>query len=162
MLCRFLDEMVAVRLTYLEPRQGFVWVDPPTNNYVDEKINAKLKMLSIPPSDLCSDHDFIRRASLDLCAVLLARCGHMQGKQMSQRIDRSMHLRALASLGAVVAGPPSRLRRRLQGAAIHDHRRRLWLGSGELTQQRAHILHQDLEDPGPHPALRLLIDRRPR
>jgi hypothetical protein len=69
-LCRYLESLETVRLTYLEPRPGFVWVDPPTNNYVDEKINAKLKMLSIPPSDICSDHDFIRRASLDLCAVL--------------------------------------------------------------------------------------------
>ncbi len=69
-LCRYLESLETVRLTYLEPRQGFVWVDPPTSNYVDEKINAKLKMLSIPPSEVCSDHDYIRRASLDLCAVL--------------------------------------------------------------------------------------------
>src|ERR1700720_1039909 len=80
---------------------------------------------------------------------------------MTQRIDRRMHLRSLAPLGAIVSGPRSRLRRRLQGAAMHDHRRRLRLSPRELAQQRTHILHQHLEDPSPHPALRLLIDRRP-
>src|ERR1700722_196185 len=80
---------------------------------------------------------------------------------MTQRIDRRMYLRALASLGAIVSGPRSRLRRRLQRAAIDDHRRRLRLAPCELAQQRTHVLHQDLEDPGPYPALRLLIDRRP-
>src|ERR1700721_2775123 len=46
---------------------------------------------------------------------------------MTQGIARPMHLRSLAPLGAIVSGPRSRLRRRLQGAAIHDHRRRLRL-----------------------------------
>src|ERR1700722_15231791 len=78
---------------------------------------------------------------------------------MTQRIDRRMYLRALASLGAIVSGPRSRLRRRLQRAAIDDHRRRLRLAPCELAQQRTHVPPQDLEDPGPYPALRLLIDR---
>jgi hypothetical protein len=69
-LCRYLDVLQAVRLTYLEPRKGFVWHDPPANNFVDTHVFAKLRMLSIPPSDLCSDQEFIRRASLDVCAVL--------------------------------------------------------------------------------------------
>ena len=69
-LCRYLEIMQTVRLTYLEPRQGFVWKDVPETNYVDKHAFAKLKMLSIPPSDLCTDQEFIRRASLDLCAVL--------------------------------------------------------------------------------------------
>jgi hypothetical protein len=69
-LCRYLDIMETVRLTYLEPRAGFVWKDVPENNYVDKHVFAKLKMLSLPPSDLCTDQEFIRRACLDLCAVL--------------------------------------------------------------------------------------------
>ncbi len=69
-LCRYLDIMETVRLTYLEPREGFVWKDVPENNYVDKHVFAKLKMLSIPPSDLCTDQEFIRRAYLDLCAIL--------------------------------------------------------------------------------------------
>jgi hypothetical protein len=69
-LCRYLLVMETVRLTYLEPKPGFVWSNPPEQNYVDKHVFAKLKMLNIPPSDVCSDEEFIRRASLDLCGVL--------------------------------------------------------------------------------------------
>jgi hypothetical protein len=69
-LCRYLMELQTVRLTYLEPRDGFVWADPPQNNYIDKFVFAKLKMLSIPPSDLCTDAEFIRRAYLDVCGML--------------------------------------------------------------------------------------------
>jgi hypothetical protein len=69
-LCRYLMELQTVRLTYLEPRPGFVWPNPPENNYIDKFVFAKLKMLSIPPSDVCTDQEFIRRAYLDLCGML--------------------------------------------------------------------------------------------
>jgi hypothetical protein len=69
-LCRYLQELHPVRLTYLEPKQGFAWVNPPENNYVDKYVFAKLKMLSIAPSDLCTDQEFVRRAYLDLCGIL--------------------------------------------------------------------------------------------
>jgi hypothetical protein len=69
-LCRYLDQLQAVRFTYLEPKAGFKWVSPPENNYVDKHVFAKLKMLSIQPSGLCSDQEFIRRAYLDVCGIL--------------------------------------------------------------------------------------------
>jgi hypothetical protein len=69
-LCRYLMELQTVRLTYLEPRKGFAWPNPPENNYVDRFVFAKLKMLSIPPSELCTDQEFIRRVYLDLCGIL--------------------------------------------------------------------------------------------
>ncbi|HJT78666.1 MAG TPA: DUF1549 domain-containing protein, partial [Gemmataceae bacterium] len=69
-LCRYLEQMETVRLMYLETRPDFVWTNPPENNYVDKYVNAKLKLLSIPPSDLCTDQEFIRRAYLDLCGIL--------------------------------------------------------------------------------------------
>src|SRR5205807_202913 len=50
--------------------KGFAWTNPPEANYVDKLVFAKLKMLSIPPSDLCTDQEFVRRAYLDLCGVL--------------------------------------------------------------------------------------------
>src|SRR5207249_1563878 len=52
-LCRYLDEMLSVRLTYLEPKKGFAWANPPESNYVDKHVFAKLKMLSIQPSEVC-------------------------------------------------------------------------------------------------------------
>jgi hypothetical protein len=69
-LCRYLMELVPVRLTYLEPKAGFVWSNPPEKNYVDKHTFAKLKMLNIQPSELCSDQEFIRRAYLDVCGIL--------------------------------------------------------------------------------------------
>jgi hypothetical protein len=69
-LCRYLMELVPVRLTYLEPKAGFAWNNPPEANYVDKHTFAKLKMLNILPSDLCTDQEFIRRAYLDVCGVL--------------------------------------------------------------------------------------------
>src|SRR5262249_20929232 len=56
-LCRYLDIMETVRLTYLEPKAGFTWADPPAVNYVDKHVFAKLKLLSLPPSDLCTDNE---------------------------------------------------------------------------------------------------------
>jgi hypothetical protein len=69
-LARYLDEMLSVRLTYLEPKKDFHWSNPPESNYVDRHIFAKLKMLSITPSDLCSDQEYVRRAYMDLCGIL--------------------------------------------------------------------------------------------
>lgn len=69
-LCRYLDELQAVRLTYLEPKKDFAWSNPPEHNYVDQHVFAKLKMLSILPSDVCTDQEFIRRVYLDLGGIL--------------------------------------------------------------------------------------------
>jgi hypothetical protein len=69
-LCRYLDVLQAIRLTYLEPRKGFQWPNPPENNFVDTHTFAKLKMLSLPPSELCTDEEFVRRVYLDLCGIL--------------------------------------------------------------------------------------------
>jgi hypothetical protein len=69
-LCRYLEELVPVRITYLEPKQGFAWSNPPEHNYIDKHAFAKLKLLNIQPSDLCTDQEFIRRAYMDLCGIL--------------------------------------------------------------------------------------------
>jgi hypothetical protein len=44
--------------------------DVGANNKIDELVNAKLKELGIPPSDLCTDAEFLRRASFDAIGVL--------------------------------------------------------------------------------------------
>jgi hypothetical protein len=69
-LVRYLEQMVTVRLTYLETKKDFVWANPPESNYVDHFAFAKLKMLSINPSDVCTDQEFVRRAYLDVCGIL--------------------------------------------------------------------------------------------
>ncbi|MFT7633255.1 MAG: hypothetical protein ACI87E_004310, partial [Mariniblastus sp.] len=42
----------------------------PENNYIDTLVNKKFRKLRILPSDLCSDSEFLRRVSLDICGVL--------------------------------------------------------------------------------------------
>jgi hypothetical protein len=69
-LCRYLDRIECVRLTYVEPRKDFRWSAPPENNYVDRHNFAKLKLLNLLPSDLCTDQEFVRRVYLDLCGIL--------------------------------------------------------------------------------------------
>jgi Protein of unknown function (DUF1553)/Protein of unknown function (DUF1549) len=69
-LCRYLEQMISVRLTYLEPRKGFRWRNPPASNYVDRAVFNKLKMLNILPSELCTDQEFLRRVYLDVCGIL--------------------------------------------------------------------------------------------
>ncbi|HLN29054.1 MAG TPA: DUF1549 and DUF1553 domain-containing protein [Gemmataceae bacterium] len=69
-LCRYLDEMYSLRLTYLQTKKDFKWVSPAQNNYIDKFVFDKLKMLSIQPSELCSDQEFVRRVHLDVCGVL--------------------------------------------------------------------------------------------
>jgi Protein of unknown function (DUF1553)/Protein of unknown function (DUF1549) len=69
-LCRYLEEMRSVRITYLEPRAGFAWSDPPAANYVDRHVFAKLRQMTIQPSDLCTDAEFVRRVYLDVCGLL--------------------------------------------------------------------------------------------
>ncbi|MCS6865608.1 MAG: DUF1553 domain-containing protein [Gemmataceae bacterium] len=64
-LCRYLEEMVAVRLTYLEQRPDFRWTHPPEVNFVDTHVFAKLQQMSLLPSELCTDSEFVRRAYLD-------------------------------------------------------------------------------------------------
>jgi hypothetical protein len=69
-LCRYLDAVRSVRLLRLQPDEHFRWPNPPENNYIDHHVFAKLKMLGIAPSDLCTDQEFLRRAYLDICGML--------------------------------------------------------------------------------------------
>jgi hypothetical protein len=46
------------------------FANAPRNNFVDEHILKKLELLRIPPSAMCTDAEFIRRAFLDTCGIL--------------------------------------------------------------------------------------------
>ena len=67
---RYLDQLVVAPVTILKPVAGFVWPNPPTNNRIDQLLQARQQLLQIVPSDLCSDGEFIRRLSLDVLGVL--------------------------------------------------------------------------------------------
>ncbi len=53
-----------------QPAGAFARLQP--GGFIDELILAKLKLLNLPPSGVCTDAEFIRRSSLDACGVLPA------------------------------------------------------------------------------------------
>src|SRR5207248_3415233 len=106
-LCRYLEEMVAVRVTYLEPREGFAWPNPPEANYVDRHVYAKLKQMSIAPSELCTDDEFLRRAYLDCVGRLptpdeaRAFLADTDAKKRDKLIDQLVELPEFADFWAL-------------------------------------------------------------
>ena len=66
---RFDKFTVGMEITVL-PEESIAWPDPPTNNYIDELVFAKLKDLQIVPSGLASDEQFLRRVTIDLTGGL--------------------------------------------------------------------------------------------
>jgi hypothetical protein len=68
-LARYEGAYAATTLTVMGDRTGFAWQEPESWGRVDELSAAKWKRLKIRPSELCSDADFIRRASLDLTGL---------------------------------------------------------------------------------------------
>jgi hypothetical protein len=69
-MARYEKHTVGVPFIVLPKSFAFKWKDTPAVNYIDELIYAKLKLLRIQPSELCSDAEYIRRVSLDVCGVL--------------------------------------------------------------------------------------------
>ncbi len=69
-MCRFDTHTVGTDVIVLPKDVEFTWNEIPENNYIDQRIHEKLRNLRIQPSELCSDVEFIRRASLDICGTV--------------------------------------------------------------------------------------------
>jgi hypothetical protein len=69
-LVRYLDKQAPVRLAFIPARPDFAWRKTSANNFIDDHVFAKLKMLRLNASPLCIDNEFIRRACLDLLGLL--------------------------------------------------------------------------------------------
>ncbi|MFN0018693.1 MAG: DUF1549 domain-containing protein [Pirellulaceae bacterium] len=72
-LVRYLDHIDTVSFTFLRDVPGFAWSNPPEQNFIDAHVSAKLKQLQLPPAELCTDNEFIRRVHLDLLGILPER-----------------------------------------------------------------------------------------
>ncbi|QDT52690.1 WD domain, G-beta repeat [Caulifigura coniformis] len=68
-LARYEGAYAATTVTAMGERGGFAWVDPPTWGEVDRLVAEKWKRVKVLPSDLCTDHEFIRRLYLDLTGL---------------------------------------------------------------------------------------------
>ena len=69
-IVRYLEFIQTPLLTFVRDVDDFVWNDPPTLNYVDEKVDQKLRQLQYLPADICSDEVFVRRVYLDVLGTL--------------------------------------------------------------------------------------------
>ena len=69
-MCRFSTHTVGADFIVLPKDVEFKWKDVPENNYIDTRINEKLRNLRVQPSEICSDAEFIRRASIDICGIV--------------------------------------------------------------------------------------------
>jgi hypothetical protein len=69
-MARFETHTVGSDFIVLPKDARFEWRAVPENNYIDMQIHEKLKTLRIQPSELCTDAEFIRRVSIDICGIL--------------------------------------------------------------------------------------------
>jgi hypothetical protein len=69
-MARFATFTVGSPFIVLPKGLQFAWPNPTENNYIDTLVNDKLRKLRITPSDLCSDEEFIRRATIDIVGLL--------------------------------------------------------------------------------------------
>ncbi len=66
---RYLEFVESCFLTFVRDIPGYVWNNPPTYNYIDELVDAKLQKLQYLPSDVCTDEEFVRRVYLDVIGI---------------------------------------------------------------------------------------------
>jgi hypothetical protein len=70
LMARFDTHTVGTHFIILPQGLKFQWKDVPENNYIDTLMHAKFRKLRVQPSELCSDEEFLRRATLDITGVL--------------------------------------------------------------------------------------------
>lgn len=68
-IVRYLQCQEPVRLIFVPARPDFAWAAPPTTNYIDQEVFAKLRSTRTNPSGPCSDSEFLRRAYFDLLGI---------------------------------------------------------------------------------------------
>ncbi|MFQ3649568.1 MAG: DUF1549 domain-containing protein [Gemmataceae bacterium] len=69
-LVRYEGAYAATSVIVMGKREGFVWQTTPTYNWIDELVYEKLQAVKIQPSEVCTDGEFIRRATIDLTGTL--------------------------------------------------------------------------------------------
>ena len=69
-MARFETHTVGSHFIVLPKGVPFQWSGAEPNNYIDEHTHSKFKKLRINPSELCTDEEFLRRASLDIAGVV--------------------------------------------------------------------------------------------
>jgi hypothetical protein len=69
-MIRHLGQVGVARVAVLPPWKLPPAAKPAPGNFIDGAVQAKLEKLRVRPSDLCTDEEFIRRATLDTCGII--------------------------------------------------------------------------------------------
>lgn len=69
-LARYLEHIESIPFMFIDDVPDFQWPSPPAANYIDTLVHEKLQQLKYVPAELCSDEEFIRRATLDVIGLL--------------------------------------------------------------------------------------------
>jgi hypothetical protein len=96
-MARYMGQVTVFRALVPLGKPIAKYPDFPANNYIDTLALARWKKLGIVPSDLCSDGEFIRRVTVDLCgrlptpeetrAFLADNAGAKRGKVIDRLLD---------------------------------------------------------------------------
>jgi hypothetical protein len=69
MMARYEGAYAATTLIVMGDRSGYAWQPVEEHNWIDALVYEKLRQVKVLPSELCSDHDFVRRVYLDLTGM---------------------------------------------------------------------------------------------
>jgi hypothetical protein len=69
-MIRYLGQVAVSRVAVLPPWKLQQYPRLAQYNVIDQQVQAKLRKLRVVPSDLCTDAEFIRRATLDTCGLI--------------------------------------------------------------------------------------------
>jgi len=69
-MARFETHTVGTHFIVLPTDDSFSWQETPEYNYIDTLMHHKFRKLRIQPSDVCTDEEFLRRASLDITGTV--------------------------------------------------------------------------------------------
>ena len=102
-MARYMGQVTVFRALVPLGKPIAKYPDFPINNYIDTHALARWKKLGIVPSELCSDGEFIRRVTVDLCGRLptteetKAFLADTAGAQRGVLIDRLLDSRDYAA-----------------------------------------------------------------
>jgi hypothetical protein len=117
-LVRYLGRVAVFRATIPQEAPLEKYPQPPAANFIDEHVFARLRQLGVPPSELCSDGEFLRRASLDITGTLPTAAevekilADNDPKKRAKLVDDLLNRPAYASFFALKWGDILRNRRK--------------------------------------------------
>lgn len=106
---------------------------PKPNNFIDELVFEKLKMLGMPPSEVCDDSTFLRRVTLDVTGRLptpdrvQAFLADTDPDKRGKYIDEMLESTAYADFFAMKWGAILRNKRREQSYVHGTFRFHMWI-----------------------------------